>query len=387
MSSSKNIGINQKSKQSRPRREKKEKKSAVQLRGSGVISRSQPRNIRDRNRSNQRGNTLLQNGTAPAAVSMSGSHNISYSSVIVNGQSGLRVTADVPLCQIGSDGEGNALQIINSGGTSSFVTSIGLNPYLLPLTAAWNGTAFVGATSARWISPHIPLLSVAFDRYRMVSMGLNYEPQATATLEDRLTLAWTDDPAHPFLSPLGILNTSTVARTQLDLLVTKDSVAFMPWKPWSLRLPVATDSRFLYDNVAATSLPTNRFSQFGALSCISAVPPTEGTATYGILYIRTCIDLFDPVPITHGGALTANIHAHKLLLRQPQEMKLPLAVDRQDPRSLASDDGDGYELPNLERDPLGPPRFTPLPSTAPGTPHYVIRSSPPDAQNKVPSRK
>jgi hypothetical protein len=248
---------------------------------------------------------------APAAVSRSRKASINYSQVTVGGRSALRIRSCVPLCEIGNDPYQNGLYIQGTAG--AFVASVAnLNPYSVP-------TAFINSASpgpditGAWISPHIPLLALAFDRYRMQSLEFIYEPQSTATVDDRLVFAWTDDPSHPFLSATGS-DYLGAAPSQLELLVTEDSMAFMPWKSWTLKVPVAKDDRFMYDFAGETATDTstsNRFCDFGAFSCVASASPASAVQ-YGILYIMVTLDLFDPVPIVSSvTTLLASLHAAK----------------------------------------------------------------------------
>jgi hypothetical protein len=205
----------------------------------------------------------------------------------------------VPLCEIGNDLNNNGLFIQGSTPTTASVAN--LNPYSIPSLLSATATTPSITSGGSWISPHLPLLALAFDRYVCHTLEFCYEPQSTATTEDRLVFAWTDDPAHPFLSAIGSLGASTPS--QLELLVTEDSVAFMPWKAWQLKVPVAKDQRFLFDQpISEEGEPSQaRFTDFGSFSCVGSAAPTT-TVQYGILYINIVLDLFDPVPIVSSVA-------------------------------------------------------------------------------------
>jgi hypothetical protein len=245
----------------------------------------------------------------------------SYSQVSVQGRPALRVRCCVPLCEIGNDAYNNGLYL--QATVAGTATVANLNPYEI---ASWvqNG-ATITAGSANWISPHMPLMAIAFDRYVAQSLTFHYEPQSTATLEDRLVFAWTDDPSHPFLSTYGSLDVASATPSQLQLLVTQDSIAFMPWKSWSLTVPVAKDPRFMYAEVVSgvENTTLSRFSDFGAFSCVGSAAPTV-PILYGILYAEMAIDLFDPVPIVAAVNLlvdtlhaTRKNHKAKKLVKKP----------------------------------------------------------------------
>jgi len=294
----------------------------------------------------------------------------------------------VPICEIGNDAKNNGFVVQGSGTNSQFTSSTcTVGPYEMGAaitTTMLSTDGSVGAqteAAANWISPHVPLMALAFDRYRATSLAFHYEPQATATAADRLVFAWTDDPAHPFL---GVNQTSPV--TQLNCLVTKDSVAFMPWKPWSLRVPVAPDMRFMYnDATVGSETGTSRFFEMGAMSCVGSAAPSA--TIYGVLYAEMVLEFYDPVPIIQSiKSLITEVHALKKAHRSR-----PVRVTRLPP------DGRETKVPPVEKGPAAPdvretyfvesgdvtiidspapPTYKPPPSSAPGTPAY-----------KVPSRK
>jgi len=251
-----------------------------------------------------------------------------YSHVQVGGRAALRVTGSFPIAQIGNDGQFlNGLFIQGSGTSPAFYACCAdIAPYEIA-GAATNATPLPAVpTQGAWISPHLPLLSLAFDRYRMQSLKFIYEPQSTAVISDRLVFAWTDDPSHPFLSSSGVYGQPSLGRktpSQLQLLVTPDSMPFMPWKRWSLPVPVAQDERFLFSGSAQNGPDQNlinRFACFGAFSCVASTSDatTPVPVIYGILYAQMVLDLFDPVPIVSSVPLMiAQMHEMRNGLRAP----------------------------------------------------------------------
>jgi len=298
---------------------------------------------------------LLQS-TAPYAVSTTVRPSVSYTSSVVDGRPALRVSACQPLCQIGNDAYNNGLYLAGSGTLPATYSTASLSMYSIPEGIYKTASSPVQVNNLAWISPHIPLMAQAFDRYRALDLEFIYEPQASATNGDRLVFAWTDDPQHPFLSTA----TLAIVPTQLQQLVTPNSVAFMPWKPWRLRVPVARDQRFMYDSTTVAVDPqTARFSQFGCMSCVGSLAPST-PIQYGVLYIRIIADLFDPVPIVSSATLLG-----KASLRKPSDHK---DCDEKKTDALPVVCTDDIEL-------VSPPKFTPLPSTAVGTPGYTSRAS------------
>jgi hypothetical protein len=238
-----------------------------------------------------------------------------------------------------------------STSTSSSAAVATLSPYELPLAqqtlTPTTSTAFTG----HWISPHIPLLAVAFDRYRMHSLAFHYEPQSTTVVDDRLVFAWTDDPSHPFLAPSSV---SGPTPSQLEQLVTQDSVAFAPWKSWTLTVPVAKDPRFLYQtDLTASGI---RLADIGSFSCVGSAAPTT-PIQYGILYADFCIEFFDPVPIVQDVTV------------------FTLARKRPSRRQVVEEKKEDEKWDEISP---SPPTFRPNPSSAPGAPlHVTTQSEPP----------
>lgn len=263
-----------------------------------------------------------QSSSAPAAVSRSRRAHVSYSSSTVSGRASLKVTTTVPFCEIGNDTHNNGLLLQGAGTAAAFTASVcDLTPY--DITQAVSNGSSISVAAGTWISPHVPLLALAFDRYAVSSVTWHYEPQATATVSDRLVFAWTDDPSHPFLSAQGAAAASATP-TQLDLLVTKDSVAFMPWKDWSLTVPVARDARFMYDMAGATVQGQfERFFSFGSCSCVGSAGPSA--IIYGVLYVSIVVDFFDPVPIvTSVKTLVTELHRNRRLHGRGRVASVPL---------------------------------------------------------------
>jgi hypothetical protein len=285
--------------------------------------------------------------------------SVKYSAAVVGGRSALRVSTSVPLCEIGNDAisQNNGLFLQNSTG-AFYASTASLSPYQIPFAVQLEtSTTTKLVPGSTWISPHVPLLALAFDRYCMESLEFQYEPQATSTFNDRLVFAWTDDPSHPFLAPGVTSGVANFPPTQLETLVTEDSVAFMPWKPWKLRVPVGKDERFLFNSDSESPLnagaTTTRFSEFGAINCVCSVPQTTAQV-YGILYANYTLCLFDPVPlvstITLPSALTNRRESRNVRRRdESKEVKRDLPVDpipliRTDGLSIGSSDSDFHVI-------------------------------------------
>lgn len=326
--------------------------------------------------------------SAPAAVSQNTPrHAYRYSSIKVGSHEGIRIHSCIPIAQIGCSGAGNnGFQMSPTlGGAVTTPQTVALTPYNAQ-GVEWVPTfsTYSALIEYSWISPHIPLVSLAFDRYRVMGCTFRYEPQSTATLSERLVFSWTDDPEHPFLSPSSNVS-GTTQITQMNQLITKDSVAFMPWKKWDLPVPVSSEPKFLYD-LAGNNL---RFSNFGVMTCTT----TSGVAnTYGILYVDLIVDLFDPVPIVTSG----NIPAYLRLLRgnhhrlqrshdgESKDVLKPATLVRTSDHRHSDEKDDEWDSGDAPH-----PKWCPPPSSAPGTPGYTPHSTPKsqEMKEKIPSRK
>jgi hypothetical protein len=116
--------------------------------------------------------------------------------------------------------------------------------------------------------------------------------------------AFAEDPVHP------ILWNATVP-TQNNLLALADSVAFMPWKGWSMDVShkLIRGQRFYTYSDAGTStvtLQTERFADFGVISCITSSVSQGSSAICGVLYMETVIELEEFCPIVTTAPVSAS---------------------------------------------------------------------------------
>jgi len=224
--------------------------------------------------------------TAPAAVSMSVGMSLNFSSA--KGGRHLVAGACLPICQIGTDLFTNGLVLTTGAGTSAPAGFAFLNPQFLPgyqKDAADPPTGVNG----RWLAPQVSLISQAFDKYHVRAMEFIYEPQSTTATADRLVFAYSEDPRHPILGGAA----ATTVPSQTDLLITPDSVAFAPWTPWTLRVPVEnTDEYYI-----APQDQNQRLSYHGLIACRSTT--VAAAVTYGVLYCRLLYEFVDPVPVVN----------------------------------------------------------------------------------------
>lgn len=150
-------------------------------------------------------------------------------------------------------------------------------------------------------SPVFDLIASAFVRYRMKKLVFHYEPQSAATASERMVFAFANDPLHPVLWNASPPN-------QAALLSLSDSIAFAPWRAWSMDVTnkVSQDKLYTYSDASTTVTEfAERFSDFGVISCVTN-SVSGSSAGAGIIYMECEIELeeFCPISTTRPGILT-----------------------------------------------------------------------------------
>lgn len=145
----------------------------------------------------------------------------------------------------------------------------------------------VGFTSPVW-----DLIGSAFTRYRIKKLIFHYEPQCPATATERLVFAFAKDPDHP------LLWTSTASSA--NNLAVADSIAFMPWRSWSMDVSHIMDDTlyYTYDFNASTDSSTDRFSNFGVIACSTSSVSQASSLIGGVLYMETEVEFVEFCPIS-----------------------------------------------------------------------------------------
>lgn len=180
-----------------------------------------------------------------------------------------------------------ALQIPIAG-TPTGVTAVQLN-----LTSPYARLGGVSSGSANFLSPVWDLIGSAFTRYRVNKLVFHYEPQSATTNGERLVFAFARDPDHPLLW--------TASPTSANNLSVADSVAFMPWRGWSMDVTKELDDTlyYTYDFNASVTSATDRFSNFGVISCVtSGINSGLPSEVCGVLYMETEVELIEFCPIS-----------------------------------------------------------------------------------------
>lgn len=198
------------------------------------------------------------------------------------------------ISRISSTTSGSAL--VDPAGNQSLSMQMNLTEPAGLITA---GTKF----NSEWTSPVFDLIASAFVRYRVRKLIFHYEPQAAATTTERLVFAFAEDPMHPALWNATI-------PTQSSLLALSDSIAFAPWRGWSMDVTESLGDTLMYtftDPSTTVASFAERFSDFGVMSCITS--SVSGTLSKcGILYAEMEIELEEFCPIS----LTAPSSAKRL---------------------------------------------------------------------------
>lgn len=247
---------------------------------------------RKRYRPESRGPPNWGPSMAPAAVSTNRTQSVRFSAGSRPGDLRMKTTAAIARVlkeTVGTD-QGSILLTTFRG------TSVELNlTHPLLLNAA--GTANLDG----FITPIYDLIASAFVRYRLRSLKFHYEPQASSTDSQQMVFAFAADPVHP------VLWNSTPPDAN-DLLALSDSRAFMPWEPWTMDLTDRIDTKtvmYTYSDPATTvGTFSERFSDFGVMSCVGATPSQAANLAGGVLYMETDIELmeFCPISVTRPAA-------------------------------------------------------------------------------------
>jgi len=188
----------------------------------------------------------------------------------------LRMNYRVPLVQLGNDGTAG-LGILRPDGF--YCSSVGVHADCIDN----QNTVF-----NYWQSPAVNLIAESFSRYKNLGLTLEYCPQSTTVVADRLVLGFSSDPDHPLLFP---------STTTTELLALSDSVPFAPWNEF--RMPVHVDSTEKYiASVSSTALDTTerRLTAMGILGC-TALTSVTAPAVYGVLYATGSVEFLDLNPL------------------------------------------------------------------------------------------
>lgn len=148
--------------------------------------------------------------------------------------------------------------------------------------------------NSSFVSPVFDLIASAFVRFCVRGLKFHYEPQAAATTTERLVFAFAEDPMHP------ILWNATVP-TQTGLLALSDSIAFAPWRSWSMDVSHRLRDQMFYtftDPSTTVASFAERFSDFGVISCITSGTAATQDTPCGVLYMEIDVELLEFCPIS-----------------------------------------------------------------------------------------
>lgn len=204
----------------------------------------------------------------------------------------LQMHTCAPVCQLLSNSGVSAYAGALDGGSSAARGSIQLS-----LTRPSSLDSAGAKQDFDYVSPVWQLLSNVFVKYRIKKCVFHYMPQSAATVSDRLVFAFAEDPAHPLVY--------TTAPSSSKLLALADSVAFMPWKSWSMdishRLRDQSFYTFAYDDNALTSVNDQvieRLNDFGIIGCVTSGQTNGSPAIGGVLYMESVIEYEEFCPLT-----------------------------------------------------------------------------------------
>lgn len=242
-------------------------------------------------------------GGAPVAVS----EDIQQYTVFLpnHGPRSIRMKTCAAICEINREG----------GTTQSgfnMLSGNGATAIMLNLTEP-RRVQDSNTTNENYVSPVFDLLASAFTRYKIHSLKFHYEPQAAATTTERMVFAFAPDPIHPLI-------TST-APSSAKLLAVADSVAFAPWRSWTMDVSSHVRSKTFYTysdpGTTTTVALSERFSDFGSIGCVTS--STETTALQcGILYMEVDVELIEFCPIVTTNP-SSKVMAKKVLHAHEKE--------------------------------------------------------------------
>ena len=164
-------------------------------------------------------------------------------------------------------------------------TAIQLSP-TLPLSRD-------GASSSilfPYLSPILELIASAFVKFKVKKCIFHYEPQSAATDGQRMVFAYASDPIHPLIWKPNLASN--------ELLALADSIAFMPWKEWSMDVSHRLDGTEFFCYVPEDGASTNdRFFNWGTIGCITSEGAAASRTISGVLYVELDIEFleFDPI--------------------------------------------------------------------------------------------
>lgn len=220
---------------------------------------------------------------APVAVSDDLQQYTRFMGTGTNGN--MRMKACAPICQL--------LSTATTGNDRAILISAnGAQAVQLNLTEP---TRVSGSTRAvsDYVSPVFDLISTSFVRYKLRNLRFHYMPQSKATADGRLVFAFAKDPEHPL-----VLNETIDSE---NLLAVSDSIAFAPWRSWSMDVSHHLDDTLYYTysdpSTGGTSqIFAERFSDFGIIGCVTDTQNAQFQIG-GVLYMEIDVELVEFCPI------------------------------------------------------------------------------------------
>lgn len=208
--------------------------------------------------------------------------------------------------------------IASDAGAIEMLNANPANSLQLNLTSPARLTEAGTKGNADYLSPIFDLIGSAFVRYKVDKAVFHYEPQSPTDVTQRMVFAFAQDPVHPVL-----WNSSGV--TQNELLSQADSIAFAPWRAWSMNVTNNLQKTLLY-TYSSTSTTAGefdeRFSDFGVISMLSSDSSTGTDTPCGVLYLEAIIELHEFCPITTVSPSSKMMLAKKLALTCRDKKKL-----------------------------------------------------------------
>lgn len=249
---------------------------------------------RSRRRATKRAGPTVRGGNAGMSGAPVGvSEDIQQYTTFSTGRSkdGLRMRACAAICELNRISNSAPPGALNLPTGTGSAMSCQLN-----LTQPAELTNLGAKLNVEYTSPVFDLIASAFVRYKVNGLKFHYEPQSSATTTERLVFAFAEDPMHPLLW-------NTTVPSQAKLLALADSIAFAPWRSWTMDVSHRLADQTFYTftdpglTMSTSASFAERFSDFGVISCItSAFAGAEQPC--GVLYMEIDVEFLEFCPIS-----------------------------------------------------------------------------------------
>lgn len=230
----------------------------------------------------------------------------------------LRMRSCAAICQVNREtSTTNGTGMAFPGGNNALSCQLNLTQ---PAVLSNGGTK----VNVDFTSPVFDLIASAFVRYRVNGLKFHYEPQAAATTSERLVFAFAEDPMHPLLW-------NATVPTQSKLLALSDSIAFAPWRSWTMDVSrrLVDQSFYTFTDPSTTVASfAERFSDFGVISLVTSSVSQAQVSPCGVLYMEIDLELIEFCPISVTLPASKHLAARFSEENQEEEYSPPATAEK-----------------------------------------------------------